>query len=908
MPKSLVIVESPTKAKTIRQFLGKDYIVEASFGHIRDLPNNASEIPEDVKKEKWSRIGIDVEHGFKPLYVIPDSKKKKVSELKKLIKDVDNLLLATDEDREGESISWHLLNVLKPKLPVKRLVFHEITKKAIEESLNNAREIDDDLVKAQETRRFIDRLFGYSISPLLWKKMMPRLSAGRVQSVAIRLLVERERERINFKSAEFWDLKGMFKKENDSNGFEADLYSLDSKKIASSKDFDASTGKLNKDEVILLDEKSANDLRNKLKNELVTVSSIVRKDYVTKPYAPFVTSSLQQEANRKLRFSAKRTMQIAQTLYENGFITYMRTDSTVLSEEALNACKALIRDEFGEEYLSLSTRIYKTQVKNAQEAHEAIRPAGNKFTSPEEVKAKLGIEAYKLYELIWKRTLASQMKDSTGIRVNVDLKCGNAIFKASGKTITFAGYLRAYVEGADDPQAEIADQEKVLPQMREGENLQIKELQALSHETQAPNRYTEGSLIKELETRGIGRPSTWATVVDIVLSRTYAFKKGTALVPTFLAMAVTSLMEHDFSELVDYKFTANLEDDLDAIARGEKDNILYLKNFYFGNGHTGLEVLVQNGEKNIDPRVVCGITICDDKDKKIEVRIGRFGPFLTNGETTSALPDMMCPDELTKERAIELLEIAKQGPKSLGVGENGKNIYVKVGRFGPYVQLGENNEEPKMASLLSGMKPEDISLNTALKLLELPKILGIFPDNNENIIVANGKFGPYIQAGKETRSLTNISPIEITLNEAISILREPKAKGRRASVATAKEIGKDPVSEEMILLKSGRFGPYVTNGKINAAIPRGQNIDDIKLEDAINLLQIRATKLASQENGEVEIKNKKSSKETVKVKKIKKETVKKTKTKKKASKNLAVKKSIPKKEVSKNTIKSKSKK
>ncbi len=911
MPKSLVIVESPTKAKTIRQFLGNDYIVEASFGHIRDLPNNASEIPENVKKEKWSRLGINIDNDFEPLYVIPDSKKKKVAELKKLVKNVDNLLLATDEDREGESISWHLLNVLKPKLPVKRLVFHEITKKAIQESLNSARQIDEDLVKAQETRRFIDRLFGYSISPLLWKKMMPRLSAGRVQSVAMRLLVERERERINFRSAEYWDLKGLFSKKGENSSFEANLYSINDKKVATSKDFVASTGKLNNEsDVILLNDKLANELKNKLEKEAVIVSSIAKKNYITKPYAPFVTSSLQQEANRKFRFTAKRTMQIAQTLYENGFITYMRTDSTVLSQEALNAAKNLIEKEFGKEYLSDSPRLYKTQVKNAQEAHEAIRPAGSMFTSPEDVRAKLGIEAYKLYELIWKRTLASQMKDSVGVRVNVDLKCDGALFKASGKTITFAGYLRAYVEGADDPQAEIADQEKILPEMSEGEELNINSLQAFSHITQAPNRYTEGSLIKELETRGIGRPSTWATVVDVVLSRTYAFKKGTALVPTFLAMAVTSLMENDFAELVDYKFTANLEDDLDAIARGEKNNISYLKNFYFGNGHAGLDVLVKEGEKNIDPRIVCGITISQNDDKKIEVRIGRYGPFLTDGETTSALTEMMCPDELTSEKANELLITAKQGPRSLGTGDNGKNIYVKVGRFGPYVQLGENNEEPKMVSLLKGMNPEEISLDIALKLLELPKTLGVFPDNNENIIVSNGKFGPYIQAGKETRSLATISPIEITLNEAISLLREPKIRGRRSTVQSiSKELGKDPVSEEMILVKSGRFGPYVTNGKINAAIPKSfSNIDDVTLEDAINLLQVRATKLASQENGEDVKASRKSSKGTTKAKvvKTKKETAKKSATKKASAKKSTTKKTVAKKETNKKTTTKKS--
>ncbi|MGI6680290.1 MAG: type I DNA topoisomerase [Bdellovibrionota bacterium] len=876
MSKSLVIVESPTKAKTIRKFLGDNYIVEASFGHVRDLPNNASEIPEEVKKEKWTRLGINVENNFEPLYVIPASKKKKVAELKKLLKEADYLLLATDGDREGESISWHLLKVLKPKVPVKRLLFNEITKKAIDEALNNTIEIDDNLVKAQETRRFIDRLFGYTVSPLLWKKMVPRLSAGRVQSVAIRLLVERERERINFKSANYWDIKGVFSKKEKGESFEAMLSSVGGKKVALSKDFEPTTGKLlNSDNVILLNEKSAKELEAKLKKEKVVVSSIVKKDFITKPQAPFVTSSLQQEANKRLKFTAKMTMQVAQSLYENGFITYMRTDSTNLSTEALSACKTLIKKEYGEEYLSPNARVYKTQVRNAQEAHEAIRPAGSSFTPISEVKAKLGIEASKLYEMIYKRTLASQMKDALGERVNVELNCRDAIFKASGKVVKFLGHLRAYSEDeSKGDKAKGEEAEGMLPKLELGEELNINSLTSLSHDTEPPYRYTEGSLIKELESRGIGRPSTWATIVDVVLSRTYAFKKQHALVPTFLGMAVTSLMEKDFSELVDYKFTANLEDDLDAIARGEKNNINYLSDFYFGNSTLGLEALVKRGEEVIDPKVACGIFIGKDGEKTIEVRIGKFGPFLTDGEVTSALPNMMCPDELTLEKAKELLEIARKGPVSLGKGKDGKNIYVKTGRFGPYVQLGENDEEPKMVSLLSNMKLEDVSLDVALKLLELPKILGVFPDNNEDIIVANGKFGPYIQAGKETRSLGDISPIEITLNEAISILHEPKRRGRGRKNTLNKELGKDLVSEETIYLKSGVYGPYVTNGKINASVPVGYNIDEISLDDAISLLQARAIKLASLENeseekGEIKEKN---NKEKNKKEKAKKET------------------------------------
>ena len=605
-----MIVESPTKARTISKFLGKGFEVLASNGHIRDLPDSAAEIPAKLKKEPWARLGINIDAEFEPLYVVPESKKNQVKELRAAVKGVDIIYLATDEDREGESISWHLLEVLKPKVPVKRLVFHEITRSAIEQSLAQARDVDKDLVNAQETRRIVDRLFGYEVSPLLWKKMAPRLSAGRVQSVAVRLLVERERARIRFRSANYWGLKANFRKPGAENGlseFEAELSTIGEQRVALGKDFDPDTGELKKPQAVTaLDERQVLALQERLLKETPRVDSVEEKPYTTSPAAPFVTSTLQQDANRKLRFSAERTMSIAQRLYENGFITYMCTDSTTLSNEALAGARAVIEKEFGAEYLSPEARVYATKVRNAQEAHEAIRPAGESFTPMAEVERSLGIEAFKLYELIWKRTVASQMPNARGTSIAVQVACGDARFRASGKTIEFPGFLRAYVEGSDDPGAELADKEKLLPKLAEGEALETKALEPLDRTTQPPPRYTEGSLIKELERLGIGRPSTWATIVRLVLSRSYAFKKGTALVPTFIAIGVVGLLERFFTDLLDYAFTARLEDELDAISRGEAERLGYLRKFYFGNGHPGLKALIKAGESSIDPREVCG--------------------------------------------------------------------------------------------------------------------------------------------------------------------------------------------------------------------------------------------------------------------------------------------------------------
>jgi DNA topoisomerase-1 len=846
--KSLVIVESPTKAKTITKFLGKDYIVKASMGHIRDLPDSAAEIPAELKKQPWARLGVNIEGDFSPLYVIPKQKKENVKALRDAMKQAAVIYLATDEDREGESISWHLLEALKPKIPTKRLVFHEITKDAIQDALQHPRDIDENLVRAQETRRIVDRLYGYEVSPLLWKKMARGLSAGRVQSVAIRLLVEREHERVRFRKATYWSLKALFQK-GESAPFEAELTHVGNARIAVGKDFDPNTGKLKaKDAVVALTEAEATALLEQVRSAKHLVSNVEEKPYSSSPPAPFVTSTLQQEANAKLRFSAKHTMSVAQQLYENGYITYMRTDSTTLSEQALQAARSLIAREYGAEYLPKAARIYATKVKNAQEAHEAIRPAGESFTPLDVVKSQLGPDAYRLYELIWKRTVASQMENARGTNISVQIASGPARFRASGKTIEFPGFLRAYVEGSDDPNAELADREKVLPKLLQGDELLGQLLETLERSTQPPARYTEGSLIKELERLGIGRPSTWATIVELVLSRSYAFKKGTALVPTFTAVAVVGLMERHFANILDYEFTARLEDDLDAISRGEALNIDYLRSFYYGNGFPGLKALVQKGENEIDPRVVCGIPIgTTAAGENIEVRIGRFGPFITNGTVRSSVPDMMTFEELTVETAEQILRNAAKEPESLGIHpETGENIYIKNGRFGPYIQLGEmqdDAEKPKRASLLPGMTPEDITLDTAVALLSLPRTLGVSPENGSEVIAANGRYGPYIKCGIETRSIPmeQTSPLTITLEAALELLRQPKSRGRSSSTPKViRELGEHPDSKLPLVVRTGRYGPYVTDGTLNATLPRGLAPENVSMEEAVALLQARA--------------------------------------------------------------------
>jgi DNA topoisomerase-1 len=875
---TLIIVESPTKAKTISKFLGNNYTILASYGHVRDLPNKAAEIPESVKKEKWARLGINVEKDFEPLYIIPEDKKKRVAELKKAVKEASVIYLATDEDREGESISWHLYELLKPKGEVKRLVFHEITKEAIAAALKTPRSIDENLVKAQETRRIIDRLFGYTVSPLLWKKMAPRLSAGRVQSVAIRLLVEREEERITFKPAEYWDLNATLRKIKDSE-FSAELTHLNQIRVASGKDFEPSTGKLKSvNSKSGANSKSDSKVRHLLNQDAValasallggeaTVTEVEEKPFTQRPYPPFTTSTLQQEAGRKLGFTAKRTMQVAQALYENGFITYMRTDSTNLSEEALTASRFLIKNEYGDLYLPKEPRLYKTKVKNAQEAHEAIRPAGSSFARVDEVASKLSTEAMRLYELIWKRTIASQMNDATGVRVGINIEIESpkggddepARFRAAGKTITFPGFLRAYVEGSDDPESDLADMERILPPLKVGEKLKIEKITPLRHETQSPPRFTEGSLIKQLEGLGIGRPSTWATIVDVVMQRTYAFKKGSALVPTFLAIAVTRLMERYFPIVVNYEFTANLEEDLDAISRGEKRNLQYLNDFYLGS-RPGLKGLVEGGEKIIDPRDVCGIPILneDNEPSDLEVRIGRYGPFLTKRDQTesrASLPPDLSPDDLTYERAKHLLLEGSKGPESLGYHPvSNLPIYLKVGRFGPYVQEGDiiegSKEKPKMASLLKGMNPEDVNLEVAVKLLSFPLNLG--EREGVPIELFNGRYGPYIKCGSETRTLAEgTSPLDLTYEEALTLLEQPKVgRGGRGRATTANksstELGVHPdLKEKIKVYASGRYGPYISCGKVNASLPNGVTIEELTLDSAASLINARIERMGA---------------------------------------------------------------
>ncbi|MCL4138297.1 UNVERIFIED_CONTAM: hypothetical protein GTU68_066933 [Idotea baltica] len=676
--KALVIVESPTKARTIAKYLPKGFHVEASIGHIRDLPTSASEIPKAVKGEPWSRLGINVDHEFEPIYVVPTEKKKQVKKLKDLLKEVEVVYLATDEDREGEAISWHLLEVLNPKVPQKRLVFHEITKKAIEEALKNPRELDTRMVKAQETRRILDRLYGYEVSPILWRKVAPKLSAGRVQSVTVRLIVERERERQRFVRSTYWDLSADFKASH-GPAFSTVLVSLDGKRIARGKDFDSETGKLKSEDgkgVVLIDEKMAGELATKLKTSDWSVESVERKPYTDRPSPPFTTSTLQQEANRKLRLSARATMQAAQRLYENGLITYMRTDSTTLSASAVEASRDAIGRLYGKEFVPAKPRTYKTKVKNAQEAHEAIRPSED-FKRPEDLRATLNDREYKVYELIWKRTMACQMEDARGSRMTVRISDGHATFHASGKTIEFPGYLRAYVEGADDPDAELADKELLLPNVKEGESVNLAKLEQKDHTTQPPARYTEASLVKELEGRGVGRPSTYATIIDTILSRSYVVKQGTALVPTFVAFAVVKLMEQHFAGLVDIAFTARMEDDLDQIAIGEKEALPYLKEFYFGETpESGLKNLIQT---EIDARDVCTLPLGkDDEGRQINIRVGRYGPYLEREEERTTIPVGMAPDELTIESAMELLRKGS-GPTDLGSDpETGLMVYAKT--------------------------------------------------------------------------------------------------------------------------------------------------------------------------------------------------------------------------------------
>ncbi|MEX0677223.1 MAG: type I DNA topoisomerase [Pirellulales bacterium] len=844
--KSLVIVESPAKARTISKFLGRNFTVEASIGHVRDLPQGAKQIPAQYKGEDWAHLGVNVNSDFDPVYIIPPGKKAQVTKLKALLKDARDLYLATDEDREGEAISWHLNELLKPKVPVHRLVFHEITKEAIEEALANPRAIDNDLVRAQEARRIIDRLYGYEVSPLLWRKVRPKLSAGRVQSVAVRLIVERERQRMAFVAATYWDLLGTFAK-TDGQRFKAELISVDGRKTPSGKDFDPSTGKLKDASLLLLDEPGATALVERLLRADFRVSALDDKPFTSRPYAPFTTSTLQQEANRKLGFTARRTMQVAQSLYETGHITYMRTDSTNLAQVAVGAARSLVTSQYGAEYLPDQPRTYQTKVKNAQEAHEAIRPAGHPFAFPEELRGALSQDEFKLYDLIWKRTVASQMADARGKRITITVEGDGAVFQVGGRTIDFAGYLRAYVEGSDDPQAELAEQETILPAVAVGESLAPSALAPKSHTTQPPPRYSEASLTRALEEMGIGRPSTYASIIDTILAREYVFKKANALVPTWVAFAVAQLLTDHLPYLVDYQFTAQMEDDLDAISRGESGHVEYLHNFYFGDGKPGLKQLLADKTAEIDARDIGRILIGKPEGgAPIYVRVGRYGPFLEQGELRGSLRGDMAPDEMTIEAALEILSHAAQAEEPLGhCPETGKPVFLKVGRFGPYVQRGtpKDEEKPKNASLLKGMRREDVTLEVALKLLSLPRELGHHPESGSPVVAYNGRFGPYVKCGEETRSLpAGLSPLDVTLPQALELLAQPKAqrRGFGAAKEPIKVFDESPVTKQKIKLFEGRYGLYLTDGMTNASLPKGMSPDELAHEQALELLAARA--------------------------------------------------------------------
>jgi DNA topoisomerase-1 len=847
----LVIVESPAKAKTIAGYLGTGYVVESSIGHIRDLPERAADIPPKFKGEPWARLGVNVDHNFEPLYVVNADKKQQVAKLKKLLQDADELFLATDEDREGEAIAWHLQQVLKPKVPVHRMVFHEITRDAIRAAASSPRELNIKLVDAQETRRILDRLYGYEISPVLWKKVMPKLSAGRVQSVATRLVVERERERIAFVPASYWDLAATFDtgKPEQPSTFEATLVALDGKRVAQGRDFSAQ-GQIRSAEILHLDEATAQGLAERLRDRPFEVKSIERKPYKRSPYAPFRTTTLQQEASRKLGFSAKYTMQVAQKLYENGFITYMRTDSIQLSEVALNAARAQAQTLYGADYIPDKPRVYKSKVKNAQEAHEAIRPSGETFRTPGETR--LSGDQFRLYELIWKRTVASQMKDAAGQSVSVratgqSTENETAEFGASGKIITFYGFLKAYVEGSDDPASDLDDQEHRLPTLEEADPLTATELAAEGHSTRPPARYTEATLVKELEEREIGRPSTYATILGTILDRGYVFKKGTALVPSFLAFAVVNLLEKHFGHLVDYDFTAHMEDVLDEIARGEAERVRWLQHFYFGNEDAGLKDLVSDlGE--IDAKEVSSFPI---RGSDIVIRVGRYGPYLDRDGQRVNIPEDIAPDELTKEKAEELFA-QPSGDRELGVdAETGHMIVAKTGRFGPYVteilpEDAPKSAKPRTASLLKSMTLDAVTLEDALKLLSLPRVLGEI--DGEVVTAQNGRFGPYLKKGTDSRSLESEEQLfTVTLEQAKEIFAQPKqrGRGRAAAAPPLRELGEDPATGTKIVVKEGRFGPYVTDGETNASLRKDDEVESITMQRALELLAERREKVAA---------------------------------------------------------------
>ena len=863
--KKLVIVESPAKARKIGGYLGDDYVVEASIGHIRDLPQRAADIPKEVKKFPWSREGVDIENDFAPLYVINPDKKQKVAELKELLKDAEELILATDEDREGEAIAWHLMEILRPKVPVRRMVFNEITKEAILKAVNETRDIDQQLVDAQETRRVLDRLFGYRLSPVLWKKVMPRISAGRVQSVATRLIVERERERIAFISSAWWDLTAQCEA-----GFNARLLMIEGKRVATTNDFDSNGAVKEKslNNILLLDETAATKLTDSLKGEPLTVKSIEDSPRTERPKPPFTTSTMQQDAGSRLGWGAQLTMRIAQSLYESGHITYMRTDSVNLSQAAINAARNAAKSLYGADHVSSEVRVYASKTKNAQEAHEAIRPAGEVFKSPGELAPELSRDQFALYDLIWKRTVASQMADAKKMQARVDFdvttKDGKAAsFRANGSVVTFPGFLAAYEELNDEKSEEESD--KRLPAMVIGQSVPVTQYICEAHETKPPARYTEPTLVKKLEELGIGRPSTFASIMQTIQDRGYVAKRGRALVPTFLAFSVTGLLEQHFAKLVDYEFTASMEEDLDRIANGEEDRVSWLTRFFYGHdGQPGLQELAADLGA-IDAQQINTMKM----GETIEIRVGRFGAYLQEGlgddRKFANIPESLAPDELTLEKAIELLA-APSGERELGLDpETTLEVIAKSGRFGPYVtevfpeevipeggkkkRKKKDAPKPKTASLLSTMSLDTITLDDALLLLSLPRTIGEY--EGVAITAQNGRYGAYLKHGTDSRTLTSDDQIfSLSLDGAIEIYKQPKVRRRGVAKPPLKELGVDPETSRPLILKDGRFGMYVTDGESNATLRRGDTVDAMTLERGLELLAgRRAWEIANESEG-----------------------------------------------------------
>ena len=898
MARALVIVESVAKATRIQGMLGSDYIVKSSIGHIRDLPQSAADIPASVKGEKWARLGINVHDHFKPIYVVSNDRKKIVAELKAALKEVDELYLATDEDREGEAIAWHLQEVLNPKVPVKRMVFHEITPAAITKAVSETRDLDLRLVDAQEGRRFLDRLVGYEVSPVLWRAVDKARSAGRVQSVAIRLVCERERERMAFRSASWFDVTATLDAE--STTFEATLESVNGASLATGKNFDAAGQLETKTALEVLSEAAATSIARELAGQRLRVESTTSTPRTQRPQPPFMTSSLQIEASRKLRFDPERTMRAAQRLYEQGWITYMRTDSTTLSDEAINAARTQAASMFGDDYVAEQPRRYDRKVKNAQEAHEAIRPAGEAFRSLDEAQSQLGGDELAVYDLVWKRTIASQMVDArlTQDRVRLDATLPNVVgfngavlvgLGATGLRIEFPGFRRAYVEGTDDPEAELADQERLLPVLREGSDVPVQSAEAKSHDTQPPDRYSEATLIKKLEDLGIGRPSTYASVMKTIDRRGYVWKKGKSLVPTFRAFAVVNLLEFYFADLVDYQFTAAMEDQLDEIAQGRQDLEPWLKKFYFGDESANSELArlglhhLTHEPHEFDFAAINSLPLGEAPDGlPVSVRSGRYGPYLVHGDDRVSIPEATEPDSLTIDYALELLA-APSNDRELGLDDEGETIYLKAGRYGPYVQVGEMTDpkdKPKTASLFSTMSPESVSIDDAKMLLSLPRTVGDHPEGGA-IVAQNGRYGPYLTWGKETRSLDDEAQIfSVDLTKAVALLAQPKARGRRAAAGPLADLGEDPVTKRNVVVRSGRFGLYVTDGQTNATLRLGDAPETMTMDRASELL-------AERRNAEPSTRPRKSAKKATKkapVKKAAKKTAKRS-TKKAAAKS-----------------------